>query len=136
MNFAHHRFTPVRGAVINDTGDQIARALAKFAKSPQQLENEKRLFRFRAKRDLKAFIHNIRDERDMLNQLQMIALEYLVEPPATIDEAISRLERHMRVEKSFTGTVHAVGNHYMAVKQRLFLARYFRRFGSKIWESV
>ncbi|MBB3144892.1 hypothetical protein FHS21_001293 [Phyllobacterium trifolii] len=132
MNVIAHNFR--RASALDPTGDSIARALAKFTKSPAQIENEKRLFRFREKRDLRNLIGAIRDERDLLSRLHCVGLEGFTEPPVSIDQALSRLERMYRVEKSHTGTPFASGNRFMAIKSRLFLARFFRRFHKQIWE--
>lgn len=114
---------------IETSGDMIARVLARFAKTQEQIANDARLFRMRAKRETRAFIRDIRDEGDLLNRLHVHWLENVSEPPANIDQAISRLEHHLRVAKSHTGTHYANGNHFMSIKSRLFLARYVRRFG-------
>lgn len=132
MNVIAHNFR--RASALDQTGDSIARALAKFTKSPVQIDNEKRLFRFREKRDLRNLIGSVRDELDLLNRLHAHWIEYLSEPPVSIDEAITRLDRLYRDEKSRTGTPRANGNQFMAIKSRLFLARFFRRFHKQIWE--
>lgn len=136
MNALDHKFSDFTPK-LDKTGDAIARALAKFAKSQAQIENDKRLFRFRAKRDARTVMRNIRNEFDLMNKLHLHWTEMNgSEAPTSIEEAISRLNRALRVEKSHTGTSYATGNAFAAIRSRLVMARYFRRFGEQIREAA
>lgn len=116
--------------------DVVAAVLSRTYKTNGELEIERQAFRSRARRDARIVMRTMDSEEVFLSRLEtaLFALcrRDIRHPIKDVAEAVGVLTRLYKDEVAKTGTPYAHGNMYMALRSRLVLARYFKRFG---WQS-